>query len=65
MTIYCVFLVTAVNEGQTVARHRPQYSGILDAVRRIRAQEGVRGLYKGIVPNVWGAGMAWGFYFLL
>jgi solute carrier family 25 (mitochondrial phosphate transporter), member 23/24/25/41 len=29
-----------------------QYSGILDAVRVIVKTEGIRGLYKGIVPNL-------------
>lgn len=29
-----------------------QYKGIGDAVRVIVAQEGVKGLYKGIVPNL-------------
>lgn len=29
-----------------------QYKGIFDAVKRIVSQEGVRGLYKGIAPNL-------------
>ena len=29
-----------------------QYKGIFDAVRVIIAQEGVKGMYKGIVPNL-------------
>jgi solute carrier family 25 phosphate transporter 23/24/25/41 len=29
-----------------------QYSSIWDAVRTIMKEEGIRGLYKGIVPNL-------------
>lgn len=29
-----------------------QYASITDAVRAIVAQEGLRGLFKGIVPNL-------------
>uniref|UniRef100_A0A0E9RQF2 Mitochondrial folate transporter/carrier n=1 Tax=Anguilla anguilla TaxID=7936 RepID=A0A0E9RQF2_ANGAN len=27
--------------------------------------EGVRGLYQGVTPNMWGAGASWGLYFFL
>ncbi|CAH1776198.1 unnamed protein product [Owenia fusiformis] len=56
-----------VNEGllaQGINTHRPQYKGIVDALRTIRKTEGIKGLYQGVVPNCWGAGTAWGFYFL-
>ena len=29
-----------------------QYKGIWDAIRTIIAQEGIKGLYKGITPNL-------------
>jgi solute carrier family 25 phosphate transporter 23/24/25/41 len=29
-----------------------QYKGIFDAIRSIVAQEGLKGMYKGIVPNL-------------
>lgn len=29
-----------------------QYKGIFDAVKVIVAQEGLKGMYKGIVPNL-------------
>lgn len=51
----------AVNDGRTLAA--PQYKGLTSAFITILRQEGVRGLYKGVTPNVWGSGTAWGFYF--
>lgn len=29
-----------------------QYKGVTDAIKVILAQEGIKGLYKGIVPNL-------------
>jgi len=52
----------AVNDGHTPA---PQYQGLRNAMATIFRQEGARGLYRGVTPNVWGSGSAWGFYFLL
>jgi len=51
----------AVDDGQT---KRPHYTSLRHAVKVILNQEGVRGFYKGITPNVAGAGSAWGLYFL-
>ena len=54
----------SVNEGLSVATQRPQYTGLLNAAGTIFRQSGVRGLYQGVTPNVWGAGASWGLYFL-
>ncbi|KAG8224428.1 hypothetical protein J437_LFUL001378 [Ladona fulva] len=43
---------------------RPQYRSLAGAISTIVQQEGFRGLYRGVTPNVWGSGSAWGFYFL-
>ena len=53
----------AVNDGTVT--DRPQYSGLRNAVTMIVKEEGYKGLYRGVTPNCWGAGAAWGFYFLL
>lgn len=42
----------------------PRYSGITNAFFTIYQQEGLRGLYRGVIPNVVGAGTSWGLYFL-
>ncbi|XP_067010745.2 solute carrier family 25 member 32 [Anabrus simplex] len=52
----------AVNDGQS--KTTPQYKGLGNAVVTIFQKEGARGLYRGVTPNVWGSGSAWGFYFL-
>lgn len=41
----------------------PKYSSIANAFSTIYMQEGFRGLYKGVLPNICGAGSAWGLYF--
>lgn len=54
-----------VNEGLAVAQSsRPQYNGVVHAFATIARTEGVKGLYKGVTPNVWGTGASWGLYFL-
>lgn len=52
----------AVNDGQLITR--PNYQGLGNAVSTILKEEGIRGLYRGVTPNCWGAGASWGFYFL-
>lgn len=52
----------AVNDGRL--QTTPKYSGIANAFVTILRQEGGRGLYRGVVPNVVGAGSSWGLYFL-
>ncbi|CAL8074454.1 unnamed protein product [Orchesella dallaii] len=51
----------AVSDGLS---SRPQYNGLFHAFKSILKDEGVKGLYRGVTPNVWGAGSAWGLYFL-
>ncbi|XP_034729361.1 solute carrier family 25 member 32a [Etheostoma cragini] len=50
----------AVSDGLDL---RPKYSGILHCMRSVWRQEGLRGLYQGVTPNIWGAGASWGLYF--
>lgn len=50
----------AVSDGLEL---RPKYSGILHCMKSVWQQEGLRGLYQGVTPNIWGAGASWGLYF--
>lgn len=52
----------AVDDGKNV--YKPKYNGLRNAVASIFRTEGLRGLYRGVMPNTVGAGSAWGFYFL-
>ncbi|KAL4702561.1 hypothetical protein ACJJTC_008299 [Scirpophaga incertulas] len=52
----------AVNDGRTATV--PRYDGLSSAFVTIVKKEGFKGLYRGVTPNVWGSGSAWGFYFL-
>lgn len=51
----------AVSDGQLSVR--PQYTGLFHALSSITRTEGYKGLYRGVAPNLWGAGCAWGSYF--
>ncbi|XP_074842918.1 solute carrier family 25 member 32 isoform X1 [Carettochelys insculpta] len=50
----------AVSDGLEL---RPKYTGILNCLTTVWKQEGLQGLYKGVTPNMWGAGASWGLYF--
>lgn len=52
----------AVDDNRTETR--PQYRGVIHAVRTIVKTNGVLGLYQGATPNIIGNGAAWGLYFL-
>ena len=58
-----ICISTVVNDGQL--KCRPEYKGLFNAITTIMKQEGIKGFYRGVVPNCWGAGASWGFYFLL
>jgi len=45
------------------ANERVRYRGIVDAARSILREDGVRGLYRGVVPGMLGSGLSWGLYF--
>nr|CAH7717387.1 unnamed protein product [Callosobruchus chinensis] len=52
----------AVNDGRR--QNIPKYNGTTNAFITIYKQEGFTGLYRGVTPNVLGAGASWGLYFL-
>ena len=57
-----MFIAFAVTDGLQV---RPKYSGIMNCMKSVWHQEGLRGLYQGVTPNILGAGASWGLYFFL
>jgi len=52
----------AVDDGKAV--DRPSYTNLRHAFKSIYKQEGFKGFYKGVTPNVVGGGTSWGLYFL-
>jgi len=53
----------AVDDGKKAA-DRPSYNSLRHAFKSIYKQEGFKGFYKGVTPNVVGGGTSWGLYFL-
>lgn len=53
----------AVDDGKN-SEGRPKYLGLRHAFQSVIKQEGFKGLYKGVTPNITGAASAWGLYFL-
>lgn len=52
----------AVDDGKTITT--PRHTSIFGGIRLIYKQEGLRGLYRGVTPNLIGSGSSWGLYFL-
>lgn len=51
-----------VQDGHT---RTTKYASLRDAVKLILREEGWRGMYKGVVPAMYGSGLSWGSYFFL
>lgn len=46
--------------------YRPKYKSILDTISTVyKSEQGIRGLYRGVVINTMASGSAWGIYFFL
>ncbi|KAK6438307.1 hypothetical protein LTR95_005498 [Oleoguttula sp. CCFEE 5521] len=50
--VYPVNLLRTRLQSQGTALHPPTYTGIMDVTRRTLANEGWRGLFKGLTPNL-------------
>lgn len=50
----------AVNDG--IIRTIPRYGGLVSGIQDIVKTEGIRGLYRGVSPNMLGSGASWGLY---
>ncbi|XP_065897974.1 solute carrier family 25 member 32-like [Dysidea avara] len=53
----------AVHDGLDSSVHRPKYRGIIHAFFRIRQEEGLRVLYRGVSASMIGNSSSWGLYF--
>jgi len=51
-TVYPINLLRTRLQAQGTVLHPPTYTGIWDVAERTIKQEGVRGLFKGITPNL-------------
>lgn len=50
--VYPVNLLRTRLQSQGTALHPPTYTGIMDVTRRTLANEGFKGLFKGLTPNL-------------
>lgn len=50
--VYPVNVLRTRLQTQGTVMHPPTYTGILDVARKTVRNEGVRGLYKGLMPNL-------------
>ena len=56
------YLFVSVSDGLA---SRPRYTSMWDLTRNVWKKQGVQGLYAGVLPNIIGNGLSWGFYFYL
>lgn len=50
--VYPLNVVRTRLQAQGTVLHPPTYTGIIDVFQKTIKQEGLRGLYKGITPNL-------------
>lgn len=50
----------------TSPAYRPKYKSLIDTISNVyKSENGIRGLYRGVVINTMASGTAWGMYFFL
>lgn len=57
MEVSCAFLLTHFPA--------PSLNNTFSSLNKVKAEQGVRGLYRGVGTNVFGNAASWGMYFWL
>jgi solute carrier family 25 (mitochondrial phosphate transporter), member 23/24/25/41 len=50
--VYPINLLRTRLQAQGTVLHRPTYTGVMDVTRKTLQGEGIRGLFKGVTPNL-------------
>lgn len=57
---------TTTSSNTTVPAYRPKYKSLIDTISNVyKSENGIRGLYRGVIINTMASGTAWGIYFFL